>query len=38
MDAIMDFLQSWTFIIIMVIILAALVGVFFFLRSRRPED
>jgi hypothetical protein len=38
MDAFWEFITSWTFIIIMIIVLAALIGVFFFLRSRRPED
>ncbi len=38
MDSIWEFMQSWTFIIIMLIVLIALIGVLLFLRSRRPED
>jgi hypothetical protein len=38
MDSIMDFLTSWTFMIIMAVLLVALIGVLLFLRNRRPED
>ena len=38
MDAIWDMMQSWTFIIIMAVLLVALIGLLIFLRSRRPED
>jgi hypothetical protein len=38
MDSIMDFLTSWTFMIIMAVLLIALIGVLLFLRNRRPED
>lgn len=38
MDSVWDFMQSWTFIIIMLIVLIALIGVLLFLRNRRPED
>ena len=33
-----EFLQSWTFMGIMALLLAVLIGVLLFLRSRRPED
>jgi hypothetical protein len=33
-----EFFQSWTFIILMLVILIALVGLLFYLRSQRPED
>jgi hypothetical protein len=35
---IMDFLQSWTFMGIMAVLLVVLIGVLLFLRSKRPED
>jgi hypothetical protein len=35
---IMEFLTSWTFMIIMAVLLVALIGLLLFLRSRRPED
>ena len=38
MDAVWEFMMSWTFIIIMLIALIALIGVLLFLRNRRPED
>jgi hypothetical protein len=38
MDSVMDFLTSWTFMIIMAVLLIALIGVLLFLRSKRPED
>jgi hypothetical protein len=38
MDSIMDFFSSWTFMIIMAVLLIALIGVLLFLRNRRPED
>jgi len=39
MTAIWDFMtEGYTFIIIMVVVLLALVGAFLFLRNRRPED
>jgi uncharacterized membrane protein len=38
MDSIMDFFSSWTFIIIMAVLLIALIGLLLFLRNRRPED
>ncbi len=34
----MDFLQSWTFILIMLVLLIALIGVFFYLRNQPEED
>jgi len=33
----MQFLTSWTFIIIMIVLLLVLLGVFFYLR-KQPED
>jgi len=33
----MEFFQSWTFIIIMAVILIALVGLLLFLRNQRPD-
>jgi hypothetical protein len=33
-----EFLQSWTFMGIMAVVLIVLIGVLLFLRSRRPED
>jgi hypothetical protein len=38
MDAILEFMSSWTFIIIMIVLLVALIGLLVFLRNRRPED
>jgi LPXTG-motif cell wall-anchored protein len=38
MGAIWDFMQSWTFIGIMAVLLLALIGLFFFLRNRQSED
>jgi hypothetical protein len=34
----MDFFQSWTFIILMAVLLVALIGLLLFLRNKRPED
>jgi hypothetical protein len=34
MNAILDFMSSWTFIIIMIVLLLALVAVFFIMRSK----
>jgi hypothetical protein len=34
----MDFFSSWTFILLMVVLLVGLVGVLFYLRNQRPED
>lgn len=33
-----EFLQSWTFMGIMAVLLIVLIGVLLFLRNRRPED
>jgi LPXTG-motif cell wall-anchored protein len=33
-----DFVTSWTFMIIMAVLLIALIGLFFFLRNRQSED
>jgi hypothetical protein len=30
--------QSWTFLILMFVLLLALIGLFFYLRNQRPED
>ncbi len=38
MDRILDFLNSWYTIGGMIVVLLALIGLLFFLRSRRPED
>jgi hypothetical protein len=38
MDAFLDFVQSWTFMIIMAVLLAALIAVLLFLRNRRTDD
>ena len=35
---IMEFLQSWTFMAIMAVLLLVLIGVLLFLRSKRPEE
>jgi hypothetical protein len=32
------FFQSWTFMILMFVILVALIGLLFYLRNQRPED
>jgi hypothetical protein len=34
----MDFMQSWTFMILMIVILVGLIGLFLYLRNQRPED
>jgi len=34
---IMDFLSSWTFLIIMAVLLIVLIAVFFIVRSRKQE-
>jgi hypothetical protein len=33
----MEFFQSWTFILIMAVILVALIGLLLFLRNQRPD-
>jgi hypothetical protein len=33
-----SFFYSWTFMILMVVILIALIGLLFYLRNQRPED
>lgn len=33
-----DFFSSWTFMLIMAVLLAALIGVLLYLRNKRPED
>jgi len=38
MEAIWDFLTSWTFLIICVVLLVILIGVFIFLRMRKTDD
>ncbi len=38
MDQIWDFMQTWTFMIIMGVVLLALIGVFVFLRMRKTDD
>jgi uncharacterized membrane protein len=38
MDSILEFVQSWTFMGIMAVLLVVLIGLLLFLRSRRPED
>jgi LPXTG-motif cell wall-anchored protein len=38
MQGIWDFVTSWTFMIIMAVLLIALIGLFFFLRNRQSED
>jgi hypothetical protein len=35
---IMEFLQSWTFMGIMAVLLVVLIGVLLFLRNKRPEE
>jgi ABC-type Mn2+/Zn2+ transport system permease subunit len=34
----MDFMQSWTFIILMIVVLVGLIGLFLYLRNQRPEE
>jgi hypothetical protein len=34
----MEFMQSWTFIILMLVILIGLIGLFFYLRNQEQED
>lgn len=34
----MDFMQSWTFIILMLVLLIGLIGLFFYLRNQEAED
>jgi hypothetical protein len=38
MDAFWEFVTSWTFMIIMAVLLAALIGLLLFLRNRRTDD
>jgi hypothetical protein len=38
MDSFVDFISSWTFMIIMAVLLASLIGVLLFLRNRRTDD
>jgi hypothetical protein len=38
MDAFWDFVTSWTFMIVMAVLLAALIGLLLFLRNRRTDD
>jgi LPXTG-motif cell wall-anchored protein len=38
MQAILDFMSNTWFIVAMVVILLALIGLFFFMRSRQSED
>jgi hypothetical protein len=38
MEAVWDFLQSWTFLIICLVLLVALIGILLFLRNRRTDD
>lgn len=33
-----EFMTGWTFIIIMAVVLAGLIGLFLFLRNKREED
>jgi len=33
-----EFMQSWTFIVLMVVILVALIGLFLYLRNQGEED
>jgi ABC-type Mn2+/Zn2+ transport system permease subunit len=33
-----EFMQSWTFIVLMLVILIALVGLFLYLRNQGEED
>ena len=34
----MEFMQSWTFMILMIVILVGLIGVFLYLRNQGRED
>jgi ABC-type Mn2+/Zn2+ transport system permease subunit len=34
----MDFMQSWTFMILMIVILVGLIGLFLYLRNQRGEE
>lgn len=34
----LDFMQTWTFFIIMIVLLIALIGVYFYLRNQPEED
>jgi hypothetical protein len=34
----MDFINSWPFIILMVVVLVGLIGLFFYLRNQSEED
>jgi hypothetical protein len=34
----MDFMQSWTFMILMIVVLVGLIGLFLYLRNQRPEE
>lgn len=34
----MEFFESWTFMILMAVLLLGLIGVLLFLRSKRPEE
>ena len=34
----MDFMQSWTFMILMIVILVGLIGLFLYLRNQKTED
>ena len=38
MDQIMEFMEDWRVLGALAVILLVLIGVFFYLRSRRPED
>jgi ABC-type Mn2+/Zn2+ transport system permease subunit len=33
-----EFMQSWTFIVLMIVILVALIGLFLYLRNQGDED
>jgi hypothetical protein len=33
-----EFMQSWTFIVLMIVILIALIGLFLYLRNQGEED
>jgi hypothetical protein len=37
-DSIWEFLTSWTFLIICIVLLVVLIGVFIFLRMRKTDD
>jgi LPXTG-motif cell wall-anchored protein len=34
----MEFFQSWTWMIIMAVLLVALIGLFFYMRSKQGEE